>query len=114
MAHAFNDELEKIALSKELLARAAVRATHDASTFRQVVETLQDMGIDTTPVQNAMNRRRKQATRFLGGALGAKKLPEIGPGRESVRDVSLAKAVTGRGGDPEVLKIIRRGTSYNL
>jgi len=94
MAHAFSDELEKIALSKDLLRRAADQASEEARAILKGTPEF-GSGFDSLPFSRARWRREDQASRFLLRAASPKSLtPKMGD-RGSAENLRAVKRQLG-------------------
>ena len=77
MAHAFNDELEKIALNQSTILSAAEKAAKRAKDLEKAYFASSGKGINTSRIGQAVDRRSDQASRLLQG-LTAGTMPETG------------------------------------
>ena len=71
MMAAFEEELEKIALTKEMLLRAGNLAAKESTHIGKMSGKLRSKGYDSAYMIGAKDRRASQASRFLASAQGA-------------------------------------------
>ena len=74
---AYFDEMEKLALSKELLARAATAAKNDARALGQTLVSGRIGPLEVTGrrLNRVIDRRRRQLAKFTGKSPGPSNAP---------------------------------------